>query len=338
MQDAMHTSSRASDGREPADGTTIADNALPLRAGAPPTISAVIPAYNAEGFVARAIDSVLSQTHPVHEVLVVDDGSRDGTARIVESFGPSVRPIRQENSGPGAARNHGAREARGEWIALLDADDAWLPRKIERQLPYLADASIAVVHSDVVDVEGQYTRYLYDGELNFDRLWRQNLIGTSTALVRKAAWSEIGGFDIDRDLISIEDYNFWLRMLAAGWRIVRCPEPLSEYTPAPQNLSSQMTRVMRAELLNATKIARIARLSSRELQTKQAAIYAECGFARFHAREMASARESLGMALQRRATLPVLTRWLATFAPSRLVDCVHILSSFALPAVAAKRS
>ncbi len=98
-----------------------------------PRISAVIPAYNAEDFLSRAIESVLAQTLPVAELIVVDDGSTDATSRVAEGFGGPVRCIRQSNQGVSAARNCGIRQARGDWIAFLDADDEWLPHKNQMQ-------------------------------------------------------------------------------------------------------------------------------------------------------------------------------------------------------------
>ena len=99
------------------------------------TVSVVIPAYNAAATIAAAIESVLAQTRLPEEIIVVDDGSNDETSAVVERFGPIVRLLRQANAGCGQARNSGAREARGTWLAFLDADDLWLPTKLERQLP-----------------------------------------------------------------------------------------------------------------------------------------------------------------------------------------------------------
>jgi glycosyltransferase involved in cell wall biosynthesis len=110
-------------------------------------ISVITPTYNRQTHVLRAIDNVLAQTVPVDEIIVVDDGSTDGTAeaiqrihgaRIGSRVGPHVRVVRQANAGVSAARNRGIREARGEWVAFLDSDDSWLPTKIERQLEALA--------------------------------------------------------------------------------------------------------------------------------------------------------------------------------------------------------
>jgi glycosyltransferase involved in cell wall biosynthesis len=99
-----------------------------------PTVSCAIPARNAERYLAEAIDSVLGQTHPVHEIVVVDDGSTDATAAVAAGYGPPVALIRQAPTSIAAARNAGLRAARGEFIAFLDADDLWYPAKLERQL------------------------------------------------------------------------------------------------------------------------------------------------------------------------------------------------------------
>ena len=98
------------------------------------TISAVIPAYNAEKYIARTLESVLSQTRPADEIIVVDDGSTDGTCEVVKSFGEKVRYIHQENAGVSAARNTGIENARCELIAFLDADDEWLAEYLQIQM------------------------------------------------------------------------------------------------------------------------------------------------------------------------------------------------------------
>lgn len=106
----------------------------------------VIPCYNAEPFLREALDSVLAQTVPPLEVIVVDDGSTDASAAIAESYGPPVRVIRQENQGESVARNRGMDEAKGEWIAFLDADDVWKPEKMAIQLE-LAQPGVSCVLS-----------------------------------------------------------------------------------------------------------------------------------------------------------------------------------------------
>ena len=120
------------------------------------TISAVIPAYNCEKYISRSIDSVLNQTHPVDEIVVVDDGSTDDTAKAIGGYGDKVRYIHQQNAGVSASRNAGVEAARGDWIAFLDADDEWSPERIQSQVELLRD------NSHLVWVSGNYIRCLCD--------------------------------------------------------------------------------------------------------------------------------------------------------------------------------
>ena len=121
------------------------------RADCGPSISVVIPCHNAAAFLRATIASILGQTEPVLEVIVVDDGSTDDSARIAELFGPPVRVVRQPNQGESAARNRGIEAAAGDWVAFLDADDLWLPTKIELQSEAIRSAP-----ADVVCVIGDF--------------------------------------------------------------------------------------------------------------------------------------------------------------------------------------
>jgi len=102
-----------------------------------PLVSVIIPAYNATAFLGETLDSVLAQTYPNLEIIVVDDGSTDDTPDLLGSYGDRIRVLRQANSGQATARNHGAREAHGELLAFLDSDDLWDPDKIARQVELL---------------------------------------------------------------------------------------------------------------------------------------------------------------------------------------------------------
>lgn len=281
-----------------------------------PDISVVIPAYNAERCISRAIESVLAQTRPVREVIVVDDGSQDETAAVVGRFDAPVRLVQQANGGPAAARNYGVRAAQGEWTAFLDADDAWLPEKIERQAKLLGRERVGVAHCYVA---GEHDKFRYEGELTFERMWRQNMIGTSTAVVRKAAWESVGGFQEDRRIMGVEDYHFWLRIVAAGWRVALCPEELSQYTPAEFNLSSQVEQILAAELLNAELIAGALGLPPATLRAKQAAIYAEYGDEYIHQRDFTAARACLAQSLRRGPSMRIALRLLGSLAPVSLI-------------------
>ena len=98
------------------------------------TVSVIIPAYNAEAYIRRSIESVLLQTYPANEVIVIDDGSTDHTAEILKNYMQQVQYIYQNNAGASAARNVGIKRATSKWIAFLDADDEWMPNKLEEQI------------------------------------------------------------------------------------------------------------------------------------------------------------------------------------------------------------
>jgi glycosyltransferase involved in cell wall biosynthesis len=125
---------------------------------ASPRISVVIPCYNAGRFLQETLTSVLQQTYPAYEVVVVDDGSSDDSASIAAAFGSPVRVILQSNHGESVARNRGIDEARGDWIAFLDADDLWAPAKLERQLSCLGGQYQAVcTGAHIIDADSGLT-------------------------------------------------------------------------------------------------------------------------------------------------------------------------------------
>lgn len=282
-----------------------------------PTISVIIPAYNAAPFVGRAIESALAQTYAPLEILVVDDGSTDETALVVAQFPAPVCLLRQDNAGPAAARNHGAREAKGEWLALLDADDVWLPEKLERQSVFADDPHVGLIRCFR---EGQLPDDEAQREITFERLWERNCIANSSVLVRRSAFEAVNGFDEDRTIISVEDYNLWLRIVRAGWKVATCPEALWRYTPAQGSLSRQTERFARAELRNVEKIGELLKLPADALERKKNALYNEYGRELLHYRQVRAARCFLRHALSAQPSALGLAWWLATFLPVPLLD------------------
>ena len=120
------------------------------------TVSVVIPTYNYGRYLATAIESALAQTFVPLEVIVVDDGSTDDTPQILETFGNRIQTIRQLNQGAGAARNTGIAAARGEYVAFLDSDDIWKPRKLQMQIArFDADPALGLVHCGVEAMDGR---------------------------------------------------------------------------------------------------------------------------------------------------------------------------------------
>jgi glycosyltransferase involved in cell wall biosynthesis len=185
-----------------------------------PTISVVVPAYNEERYIAEALDAVLAQTLPPLEVLVVDDGSTDGTAGVVGGFGDRVRLVGQENRGCPGAFDTGFREAAGDFVALCPADDVWQPRKLEWQREVLAQNPEVDVAFGAAErfglASGDHLRPRDTGVLDtraFAReMYPENLIADPSAVVRRSLYLDLGGYE---PLVG-EDYEFWMRALAAG--------------------------------------------------------------------------------------------------------------------------
>ena len=200
----------------------------------PVRVTAVVPAYNRAAYLAEALDSALAQGFEGLDVLVVDDGSTDGTPAVLDSYGDRIRRHRQENAGQSAAVNRGVELARGDLVALLDSDDAWLPGKLARQVPLLdADPGADLLYAGVEYVDGE-GRPLPDarradrtpsGDVLGDLL-RENFLRTPTVLFRRAAFLKAGGYD--KDLKCVNDWDMWLR-LATGRRVLYDPAPSARY-------------------------------------------------------------------------------------------------------------
>lgn len=197
--------------------------------------SAIIAAHNAKRFIAEAVESLLAQTRRPEQILVIDDGSTDGTAAALERFGDAIRILRQDRGGVGAARNRGIEAASGEMIAFLDADDVCEPQRIERQMEVLAgDTEAAMVFCAVKFIDefsqaigepmraDQYSRAGF-----FGRMFVRNRIPTASAvMIRRAVAKELGGFD--ENLVQAEDYDLWLRV-AAKYPVAYVDQPLAQF-------------------------------------------------------------------------------------------------------------
>lgn len=187
-----------------------------------PLISVVIPAYKQAEFIEDALDSVAAQTWegPV-EVIVVDDGSPDDIGDRARAHALSPEVIRQENKGVSGARNRGIREAAGEWIAFLDADDRWLPEKLAMQMEALLPLrrpGLSFTRYRRVDAQGAPVAHAPDHPSRKlkpgpKKLLRQNFIGTSTAIAHRACFERCGGFP-EREVLNRggQDYALWLRI------------------------------------------------------------------------------------------------------------------------------
>ena len=186
-----------------------------------PRVTVVIPTYNRRDLVREAIASVTAQSYPDFEVIVVDDGSDDGTAEVVQPFA-GVQYVYQRNRGVSAARNVGVARAGGELIAFLDSDDLWYPRKLEHQVALFdRHSDVEICHTDEmwlrngVRVNPHHKHCKTGGDI-FVRSLDLCLVSPSAAMLRRALFERLGGFD--ETLPACEDYDLWLR-ISARWPV-----------------------------------------------------------------------------------------------------------------------
>lgn len=213
------------------------------------SVSVVIPAYNAARTLGRALDSVLNQTLPPYEIIVVDDGSRDATRQVIEAYAGRVRYVFQENAGASAARNNGCALATGEFLAFLDSDDVWHPAKLERQVAALikhpqiglcwSDPKI-IQESDSSKIAG-WIQNNSPGERSayeplFGDIFRSPFLGTPNVLIRRGIFEASGGFDTN--FVTAEDLDLWMRV-AYKYRAIHLPQELCFVLRQEQSLTAR---------------------------------------------------------------------------------------------------
>jgi glycosyltransferase involved in cell wall biosynthesis len=206
-------------------------------------VSVVIPTYNSGPLVVEAVESVLAQTRQPEEIIVVDDGSTDDTEERLGPFGNRIRTIRQANGGVAKARNAGLQASSGDVIAFLDADDAWHPAKLERQLSVLQRCpKVGLLATQLTPWPGTFVDVDQDslGTLSMISLAAMllaNPVATSSVLVRKSVVDRVGEFDTQ--LRGPEDYDFWLRCASVS-QAACIQERLTGYRDIGGSLSKQL--------------------------------------------------------------------------------------------------
>lgn len=181
-----------------------------------PTVSVITPAFNRADYLPFTIESVLAQTYPEFEHIIVDDGSSDGTARVVQEYSdPRIRYLHQTNQGQSVARNRGIEASRGQYICFLDSDDVWFSNKLRDQLEVFAEEPDAgVVYGDRIAIDGQ-GRELHRRNMRRHSGWvtapllADNFVSMNTTMARTAVIKQVGGFNPDDG--QAEDYGLWLR-------------------------------------------------------------------------------------------------------------------------------
>jgi len=300
-----------------------------------PRVSVIVPAHDAESFLAEAIESVRRQTYADWEIVAVDDGSSDGTWELLRSAGPGVRALRRERpGGPAAARNLALEHARGELVAFLDADDMLLPRYLESQIARYdaaggANGRVGLVTCDARILIGrEYAPYTHlqlvderDVPITLERVLRRNPIHVA-CLVPVAAGETVGWFD--PQLFGTEDFGLWIKLLEAGYRAVLNEEVLAVYRRTPGAVSSNLA----GQGLNNRRAYELAlargRLTPAQRRIARRAI-------RYNRAMEEIARVRFGGARERshlpRLRLLGLLAWVALSNPRRWLEWVALLRS-----------
>ena len=192
-------------------------------------ISVVIPSYNRKEFLKRSIDSAINQTKEPLEIIVVDDGSTDGTEAMIKNDYDFVKFIKQKNKGVSAARNIGIKVSIGEWICFLDSDDEWKKDKLEKQINAMkSNPGYKFFHSNEIWIKNgirinqKKKHKKYGGDI-FDKCLDMCRISPSSVMIDKTVFDEVGNFN--ENLVVCEDYELWLR-ICDKYRVFFIDEPL----------------------------------------------------------------------------------------------------------------
>ncbi len=216
-----------------------------------PCVSIILPTYNCAGFLPDSIGSILLQTYDSYEIIVVDDGSTDNTREVLKPFMQRIQYIHLvKNKGLPAARNTGIRAARGEYLAFIDADDLWLPEKLQTDIAYLnKHPDVGMVYSKHLNVDvngralnGGTKKRLPSGNIFTQLFSEQNFIIPSSVVVRREVFNMTGLFD--EQLFNCQDWDMWLR-IAFFSKIAGINKTLIKYRHNPHSLSKNRDSVLK---------------------------------------------------------------------------------------------
>lgn len=295
-----------------------------------PLVSVVVPVFNGEKYIAEALDSALAQDHPRIEIIVVNDGSTDGTLTALEPYRGRVRVIDQVNSGPSTARNAGLDAARGDYIAFLDADDVWLQGKLSAQVRHLENrpedgACYFEWFPWAADADGQFrrpdfaTRSVHDAELDpirsgwiYARLLLDCELLTTTVMLRATVARRVGHFDTG--FWTGEDYDYWLRVSQVS-TISRLTPAGALYRVVSGSMSRRARPINDELLVIDTALARFGRCDPSGLQVSEQVVaqrrlglLVQHGYTQLKFGDPTLALDALGQALRARPWQPRL--WL----------------------------
>ena len=221
-----------------------------------PLVSVVLPTHDRAAWIERSVTSVLAQTHRSLELLVVDDGSTDGTQQVLEQFGSQLTVLAQPRAGAYAARNLAIRQARGEFVAFIDSDDRWLPHRLASQLPLMARPEVGLVFGDALHVPAPSHPVPRRGRTCFqttpprrgriaDHFAWGNFVPTTTVLVRRRCFDEVGLFSLTHTVSA--DYLKWFQ-IALRYELDYVDTTVADYTVHPEGISHDLGRSLRARI------------------------------------------------------------------------------------------
>ena len=276
---------------------------------ASPRVSALVPIYNGAAYLEEAVQSALAQTMRDLEVIIIDDGSTDASGMIADqlamAYPDCVRVIHQRNGGLCAARNAGLAVARGEYIALLDSDDAWLPHHLADAVKLLdLRPNVGLVHADYEVMnslgEGQGVppgRWVRPRRSTWEAiyLWQEHVMQV-TAVFRRLLLDEVGSFDMRFNKLGCEDRDLWLRISAVS-ELAYMSDVQARYRVHASNMSKQQDRMMKARLMLVDKHSQGGRGRSLRKQAL-AALHAGNGYGLRTAGDFAGSLRSYGEALR----------------------------------------
>ncbi len=287
-------------------------------------VSVIIPTFNRAAFVVQAVDSVLAQTYTNYEVLVVDDGSTDGTMARLAPYRGRITILSQARSERAAARNCGIRNARGCFIAFLDSDDVWRPTKLADDMALFSqcpDAGLIYCGAELINGEGRMvgrpTMRWFEGKV-CEHLLYSNFIANSSAIVRRDCLEMVGYLTEDRELSGSEDWELWVR-LAAQFPVKVVRRYNVQRRSHRQN-TLHNPRQMEQSMLRAWALIKrnpsAAPILAGQAHRIEAVIYRYIAIGYYGVEEMAAARQWLRRALARDLRQGFAWRWLITYVKS----------------------
>jgi len=236
-----------------------------------PLVSIIVPVYNGEEYLQETIHSILSQDYQNIELLLINDGSSDGSEKLIKAIAENESKIRyysKENGGVACARNYGIDKAQGDLIAFCDQDDLWLPTKLSKQVPLFGNPKVGLVYTGAVaryveqnkDVSPDFS----DKERGhvFDRLVEENMFTCCTVVARKSLIKDAGGLDDDRALMGVDDWHLWLKLaLVSEFDYVE--EHLAIHVFHGDNYSLNNEKMHKAELVCLEKIEEFSKIHNK---------------------------------------------------------------------------